>query len=36
VGLIDSWGREIEREREKDGVLDLEVENLIVEKLIDY
>jgi len=34
VGLIDSWGREIERE--KDGVLDHEVEKLIVEKLIDY
>jgi hypothetical protein len=28
--------RDREREREKDGVLDLEVENLIVEKLIDY
>jgi hypothetical protein len=27
-------GREIERE--KDGVLDHEVENLIVEKLIDH
>jgi hypothetical protein len=28
--------RDREREREKDGVLDHEVENLIVEKLIDY
>jgi hypothetical protein len=27
---------ERDREREKDGVLDLEVENLIVENLIDY
>ncbi len=40
MGLIDSWGRDRERERERErerwGFEDHEVENLIVEKLIDY